>query len=185
MRLVAAGTTVLRLRRVRPFVPVLEAIPAELVGRADLVGKAECVDPAFLFGSPAAIPGELEPSRLAPTFNDSSPDEVRAPGSRVHVHPFDSELGVRVKQLIDEPDHLDTRDVTRQRDRARFRAGSEGHDVSFEGVRRAGAGQQFEVEWHGRNIQTDGSRAGSRRHPMRTKLTAGSAHAAGSGARQW
>jgi len=185
VRLAAAGTTVLRLHRLPPFVPALEAIPAELVGRADLVGKAECVYPALLFGSPAAIPGELEPSRIASTFNDNGPDEVRASRSRVHVHLFDRELGVRVKQLIDEPDHLDPRDVARQRDRARFRAGSEGDDVSFEGVRRAGAGQQFEVEWHGRNIQTDGSRSGSPRHPMRTKLTAGSAHGAGSGARQW
>ena len=185
MRLVAASTPVLRLRRLGPFVPVLEAVPAELVGRADLVGKAECVYPPLLFGSPAAIPGELEPPRLASTFNDNGPDEVRASGSRVDVHLFDRELGVRVKQLIDEPDHLDARDVTHHRDRARFRAGSEGDDVSFEGVRRAGAGQQFEVEWHGLNIQTDGSRSGSPRHPMRTKLTAGSAHRAGSGAQQW
>lgn len=185
MRLEAAGATVSRLLRVRPFVPSLEAIPAELVGRPDLVGEAECVHPTLLFGSPTAIPRELEPSRFACAFDDSRADEVGAAGPRIHLHSLDRELGVRVEQLIDEPDHLDARDVARHRDRGRVGSGSECDDVSFEGLGRAGAGQQFEVDWHGRNIQIDGRGSGSPRRTMRTKLTAGSAHGVRSGARQW
>ena len=168
-----------------PLVPVLEALPAELVGRADLIREPKRVNPALLFGSPATIPGELEQTRLSATVDDHRADEIRATGPAVYVQAFDRELGVGVQELIDEPDHLDPRDVARHGDGGRLGARGVRDDVSLEGLGRAGVGQQVEVDWHGRNIQTDDRRSDSPAHPMKTKLAAGSALGAETGARQW
>ena len=46
------------------LVPALEAVPAELIGGADLIGKPVGIDPTLLLSPPSAVPGELEHARL-------------------------------------------------------------------------------------------------------------------------
>ena len=171
--------------RSSPFLPVLEAVPAELISRTDLVWKPESVNPALLFGSPTTVPGELERSRFAASLDDYGAHEIRAAGPRVHMEALDGELRMRMEELIDEPDHLDARDVARHGDRGGLGARGKGDDVRLEGVGCAGPSQQVEVDWHGRNIQMNRRWSGSSTHIPKTKLTTESALGVEKRRRQW
>ena len=172
-------------RRRRALLPSLEAVPAELVGGANLVGVPIRIEPSLLLGPPSAVPREIEAAPLASTLDDDRSHEVRAPRTRVDVQPFDGELGVGMEQLIDQPDYLDPRNVAGNRNRGDLSARREGDDVGFELGGRARARQQSSVDGHGRNIQMVTARAGSAGLTTRTKLTAGSAQARPGPRSQW
>ena len=165
--------------------PALEAIPAELVGGANLVGEPEGIDPTFLFRPPAAIPGELDPTRLSTALDYCGPDEIGAARAGIHLNSIDYPLRMGVKQVGDEADDLDPRDGAHERNGRHIRARREGNDVAFEAIGRAGARQDFGVDWHGRNISGDRHRLGTSPPGKRTKLTGKSALARQGGLQQW
>ena len=185
MRLNAAAKRGLTPAGAGVLVPALEAVPAELVRSADLVRKPVRVEPSLLLGPPTTVPRELEEARVAGALYDHRTHEIRAPRPCVDVQPLDGELRVRMEQLVDEPYHLDPRDVAGQGDSGDLSAGSERDDVGFEPGRRARARQQLGVDGHGRNIQMSRPRAGSAGLDTRTKLTAESARPRQSCRSQW
>ena len=166
-------------------VPSVEAIPPELVCRANLVGEAEGIHPAFLFRPPPAIPCELDDAGLPASLDDCGADEIGAPRPRIHLQPIDHPFRVGVQQLTDEADHLDTRDVPHEGDGRHVGARREGDDVVLEAVGRAGARQDFGVDRHGRNISGRWQRLGAANPATMTKLTAESARHAQGGFWQW
>ena len=172
-----ARATRTRLLRLQPidWLPAVEAVPAELVRRTDLIGEPIGVDPSFLLGPPATIPGELEHSRLATTLDDYRPDEVGAAGARVNVEPFDGPLRVRVKDLVDEPNHLDARDRVRVGDGWRLMARRQRDDVSLEAFAGGRAREELGIDRHGRNISRGRADAEATVRSLKTKLTTGSA----------
>ena len=165
--------------------PPLEAIPAELVGGANLVGEPERIDPTFLFRPPAAIPRELNHTRMATALDYCGPDEIGATRAGIHLNSIDYPFRMGVKQVGDEADDLDPRDGAHERNGRHFHARREGNDVALEAFGRAGARQDFGVDGHGRNISGDRHRPGTSPPAKRTKLTGRSALAGRSGLRQW
>ena len=172
MRL-AVGLSCLVLR------PPLKAVPTELICCTDLIGKAVRIHPPLLFGPPAAIPGELERTRLTGGFHQDRPDEIGAAGARVYVKALDRPFRVRVQQVVDEADHLDARHVPREGDRGSLLARDEGNDVGLEALAGTGAREDLGVDWHGRNISKRLGFSGAGSFGRKTKLTAGSAHVCG------
>ena len=155
--------------------PAVETVPPEFVGGANLIGEAERVDPALLFGAPATVPGELDGPRLSAALDCHGANEVGAPGSSIDAKAFDDPFGVGVQKLVDEADHLDARDVPHEGDRGRIGARGECDDVGLEACCGAGARQDLSVDWHGRNISAGSAGLGHRRFSGKTKLTASSA----------
>ena len=165
--------------------PPVEAIPAELVGGANLVWKAECIDPALLFRPPPAIPREPNHPRLSAALDNRCPDEIGTAGTRVHLKPIDHPLRMGVEQLVDEADDLDSRDGAHECDGWHISARGEGNDVVLEAIGRAGARQDFGVDWHGRNISGSLHRLDTSYRAKKTKLTGESIRERGGGVRQW
>ena len=154
--------------------PVVKAIPAELVRRANLIGEAERVDPTFLLCPPSAIPSELDQARLAAALDRYAPDEIGAARPCVDAESIDRPFRMSVQQLIDEADDLDPRNAADQRDGRRFRTGRERQDVSLEALRSARARKELGVYRHGRNISGKTSVLGALFPRMQTNLTGGS-----------
>jgi len=166
-------------------VPAVEAIPAEFVGGANLVGEAEGIDPALLFRPPPAIPRELNHARLSAAFDNRGPDEIGAARTGVHPQPIDHPFRVGMEQLVDEADDFDPRDGAHERDGGHIGTRRERNDVALETIGRAGARQDSGVDWHGRNISGHRHRLGTS-HPLKkTKLTGESAPERQGGVRQW
>ena len=165
--------------------PAVEAIPAEFVGGANLVREAEGIDPALLFRPPPAIPRELNHAALSTTLDHSSPDEVGAARTGVHLHSIDHPFRMGMEQLSDEADDLDPRDGAHERDGRHISARREVNDVALEAIGRARARQDFGVDWHGRNISGDRRWLGASAPSKQTKLTAKSAPERRGGLRQW
>ena len=166
-------------------VPPVEAIPAEFVGGANLVGEAEGIDPALLFRPPPAIPRELNHARLSAAFDNRGPDEIGAARTGVHPQPIDHPFRMGMEQLVDEADDFDPRDGAHERDGGHIGTRRERNDVALETIGRAGARQDSGVDWHGRNISGDRHRLGTS-HPLKkTKLTGESAPERQGGVRQW
>ena len=159
----------------RAQLPVMEAVPPEFVGGADLVGEPERVDPTLLFGAPAAVPCELDDPRLATTFDSDRANEIRAARPCVDLQMLDEPFRMGMEQLIDEPDHFDPRHATDERDRRSLGAGCERGDVSFESLGRARAREDFGVNRHGRNISGWHRALRAAGPVIKTKLTGGSA----------
>jgi len=170
-------------RRLR--LPAVEAIPAELVGGPNLVRKAERVGPTLLFSPPPAIPRELNHAALSTTLDHSSPDEVGAARTGVHLHSIDHPFRMGMEQVRDQTDDLDPRDGTHERDGRHIGAGREGNDIALEAIGRAGARENFRVDWHGRNISEDRHWLGTSSRSNKTKLTGKSAPERRGGLRQW
>lgn len=137
----------------RAFLPVQEAVPAELVRGPDLVGEPERIDPALLFRPPAAVPGELEDAGLAAAFHDRRAHEVGAAGACVDPNALDREFRMRVQKLVDEPDHLDARHLAREDDRRRLGSGGERNDVGLEFTGGGRLRQYLGIYRHERNIK--------------------------------
>ena len=156
--------------------PVVEAVPAELVGGADLIGESERIDPALLLRSPTAVPREFDHSRLPTTVHCEGANEVGATRACIHAQPLDDPLGMGVQELVDEADYLDARHIPHERDRRRFGAGCKSDHVSLEALRRARARQDLGIEGHGRNISGRRRLLGPPALWIRTKLAIGSAH---------
>ena len=169
----------------RVQLPAVEAIPAELVGGPNLVRKAERVGPTLLFSPPPAIPRELNHAALSTTLDHSSPDEVGAARTGVHLHSIDHPFRMGMEQVRDQTDDLDPRDGTHERDGRHIVAGREGNDIALEAIGRAGARENFRVDWHGRNISEDRHRLGTSSRSNKTKLTGKSAPERRGGLRQW
>jgi hypothetical protein len=165
--------------------PPVEAVPAEFVGGANLVGEAEGIDPAFLFRSPSAIPCEPNHPRLSAAFDDRGPDEIGATRTGVDLKPIDHPLGMGMEQLVDEADDLDPRDRAHERDGRHIGARRERDHVGLESIGRAGTGQDFLVDWHGRNISGHRHRLGTAYRSKKTKLTGESAPERPGVVRQW
>ena len=136
----------------RTQLPSFEAVPPELVGRADLIRETEGVDPALLLRSPTAVPGKLDDTDVATALNCHGSDEIRASRARVDLKAIDHPFRVRVEQLIDESDHLDARNSPHQRDRRGLSATREGEDICLESISRAGTAENGGVDWHAGNI---------------------------------
>ena len=166
-------------------VPPVEAIPAELVGGANLVGEAEGIDPPLLFRPPPAIPRELNHSRLSAAFDNRGPDEIGAARTGVHPQPIDHPFRMGMEQLVDEADDFDPRDGADERDGGHIGTRRERNDVALETIGRAGARQDFGVDWHGRNISGARHRLGTSYPSNETKLTGESAPERQGGIRQW
>ena len=169
----------------RVQLPAVEAIPAELVGGANLVGKAERVEPAFLFRPPPAVPREVDHAGLSTALDHRRPDEVGAARTGVHLHSIDHPFRMGMEQVRDQTDDLDPRDGTHERDGRHIGAGREGNDIALEAIGRAGAREDFRVDWHGRNISGDRCWLGASAPSTQTKLTARSAPERRGGLRQW
>ena len=165
--------------------PVVEAVPAELVGGANLVGEAECIHPPFLFRPPPAIPRKLNHTGLSTALDHRGPAEIGAARTGVHLNSVDHPLRMGMEQLVDEPDDLDPRHGAHERDGRHIRARGEGNDVVLEAIGCAGARQDFGVDWHGRNISKDRCRPNTSFPAKKTKLTGESALARRGGFRQW
>jgi hypothetical protein len=165
--------------------PPVEAIPPELIGGADLIGKSERVDPTLLLGPPAAVPGELDGAGLPATLDRHRPHEVRAPGAGVDAESLDRPFRVRVQQLADQADHLDARDIAHEGDRGRFCTRGECDDVGLEAIGGAGARQDLGVDWHGRNISARRAKLDRTTPSSKTKLTVQLAQPAAEAVRQW
>ena len=170
MRLTLGGLA----KDVAPGLPMMEAIPAELVSRADLIGEAKRVDPAFLLGAPSAVPRKFDGAGLATALNRDRSDEIRTARPRIDLESVYGPLRMRVQQLIDEPDDLDPRDVPDQRDRGRVVTRPERYDVSLEAFRSARARKDLGVYRHGRNISRVTSVLFCRAALIQTNLTGGS-----------
>ena len=80
---------------------------------------------------------------------------------------------------------FDPRDGAHERDGRRIGASGEGNDVVLEAIGRAGARQDFDVDWHARNISGDRDRLRTSSPATRTKLTGKSALEPRDGLRQW
>lgn len=163
----------------------METVPAELVGGSDLIGEAERIDPALLFRAPTAVPGELDHAGLSAALDRDGSDEVRASRSGIDAQAIDSPLGMRVQQLVDEPDDLDARYVPYERDGRRLGAGGEGGNVSLEAFRGAGARQDLGINRHGRNISGTTPVSGAPTTAKQTNLTAQSTRGGSSEEVQW
>ena len=161
----------LRLARL----PVLEAVPAELVGGADLIGEAKGIHPSLLLRSPTTVPRELDNSGMTTALDGYAADEIRAARPGVDAYALDHPLGVSVQQLIDEPDDLDARNSAHQRDRWRIETGCERMYVGLEAIRGAGPLQDFDVDWHWWNISVGQRVPRASASSSKTKLTAESA----------
>jgi hypothetical protein len=157
--------------------PPMEAVPAKLVRGADLIWVAVGINPALLLRSPTAVPRKLDHARLSAAFDRHRSDKVRATGPRVDVQSIDDPLRVGVQQLVDEPDHLDSRHRAREGDRWRLGATRKGEQICLESVSRARTAEDLSVDRHGRNISGDRLIRASLVSSRRTKLTAGSARA--------
>jgi len=166
-------------------VPAMEAIPSELVGGANLVGEAECIDPALLFRPPTAVPCKVNHARLSTTLDNCCSHEIGAAGTGIHLNSIDHPFRMRVKQLGDEADDFDPRDGAHERDGRHIRARREGNDVALEAIGRAGARQDLSVDRHGRNISGDRDLLGTSSAVNTTKLTDRSAPERRRGFRQW
>lgn len=165
--------------------PAVEAIPAELVGGPNLVREAERVGPAFLFSPPPAIPRELNHAGLSATLDHRRPDEVGAARTGVHLHSIDHPFRMGIKQLGDQADDFDSRDRAHEGDRRHIGPRRERNDIALEAICRAGAREDFGVDWHGRNISGDRHRLGTSFPSKQTKLTGKSAPERRGGLRQW
>ena len=165
--------------------PVVEAIPAELVGGANLVGEAERIDPSLLFRPPPTVPRELYYPRLSSALDNRRPHEIGAARTGVHLNPIDHPFRMSMEQLGDESDDFDARDGAHECDGRHIGASREGNDVALEAIGRAGARQDFGVDWHGRNISGERYRLGTSSPPAKTKLTGKSALTRRGGLRQW
>ena len=166
-------------------VPPVEAIPAEFVGGAYLVGETEGIDPALLFRPPSAIPRELNHARLAAAFDNRGPDEIGATRTGVNLKPIDHPFRMGMEQLVDEADDFDPRDGAYERDGRHIGARRERDCVGLESIGRAGTGQDSGVDWHGRNISGHRHRLGTSYPSKKTKLTGESAPERQGGVRQW
>ena len=166
-------------------VPPVEAIPAEFVRGANLVGEAEGVDPALLFRPPPAIPRELNHPRLSGAFDNRGPDEIGATRTGIHLKPIDHPFRMGMEQLVDEADDFDSRHGAYERDGRHIRARRERDDIVLESIGRAGTGQDLCVDWHGRNISGDRHRLGTSYPSKKTKLTGESTPERQGGIRQW
>ena len=155
--------------------PAVEAVPPELIRRADLIGESEGVDPAFLLGTPPAVTCELEYARFSSALDSSGPDEVGASRACVDVQALDRPFRVRVKNLVDEAEHLDARDDAGVGDRFGLEARCEREDVGLETIAGGRPREESGVNRHGRNISKRLSRAGATGFSLQTKLTGGSA----------
>lgn len=165
--------------------PMVEAVPAELIGGANLIGEAKGIDPALLFGAPAAVPGKLDDARLSAALDRDCSNEVRAARPRVNAQAIDGPFGMRVQQLVDEPDDLDPRDVADERDGRRLGARGKGSDVSLEAFRRARAREDLGINRHGRNISGTTSVSKPTATAIQTNLTVQSTRDGSSEKRQW
>jgi hypothetical protein len=165
--------------------PPVEAIPAEFVGSANLVGETEGIDPALLFRPPPAIPRELNHPRLSTALDHRRPDEIGATRTGIHLNPIDHPFRMGMKQLVDEADDFDPGDGAYERDGCHIGARRERDHIGLESIGRAGAGQDFGVDWHGRNISGHRYRLGTSSPSKRTKLTGESALERQGGIRQW
>jgi hypothetical protein len=155
--------------------PLVKAVPAELVRGTDLIGESERVDPPLLFRSPPAVPGELDHAGLSAALDRDGAHEVRAPGSSVNSQVLDRPFRMGVQQLVDEPDHLDARNVSHEGDGLRVGSRGERDHIALELLGRAGAAEDLGVYGHGRNISTGRGLLGSTSPFNRTKLTGRSA----------
>ena len=174
-----------RLRGALVQLPPVEAIPPELIGGADLIGKSERVEPTLLLGPPAAVPRELDGAGLPATLDRYRTDEVRASGPGIDTQSLDHPFRVRVQELVDETDHLDARGIAHERDRGRFCTRGECDDVGLEAIGGAGARQDLGVDWHGRNISARGAELDRTTASWKTKLTVQLAQPAAEAVRQW
>ena len=166
-------------------VPAVEAIPAEFVGGANLVGEAEGIDPALLFRPPPTIPRELNHARLSAAFDHGGPDEIGATRTGVHLKSIDHPFWMGMEQLVNEADDLDPRDRAYERDGCHIGARRERDRVGLESIGRARPGQDFGVDWHGRNISGRWHRLGTSSPSKKTKLTGESTLERQGGIRQW
>ena len=129
------------------LLPDLEAAPVELARGSHLVRKTEIVEPAFLFGAPAAAPVELESLEAAWRGQLDSSDKVRAtrlPGDR---HLLDVELGMVVKHVIEQARDLDPRGIAADFDAVGGAGLEVPDDVALEGVGRPGLRKETGELW--------------------------------------
>ena len=157
--------------------PAVEAVPAELVRGPDLVREAERVHPSFLLGTPAAVPRELEHSRFPGAFDDDRADEIGAARPCVDVQSLDGPLGVGVKDLVHEADHLDPGNGARVGDRGGVDTRRQGDDVGLEAVGGGRSREELSVYRHGRNIPRRDALSNTNVLSLQTKLTGESAQA--------
>ena len=141
--------------------------------------------------SPPVPPATGNPTRTRITRDSSAaldnrcPDEIGTAGTGVHLKPIDHPLRMGVEQLVDEADDLDSRDGAHERDGWHISARGEGNDVVLEAIGRAGARQDFGVDWHGRNISGRWRGLGTSCPSKKTKLTGESTRARRGSVRQW
>lgn len=87
--------------------PALEAPPVVLASGAHLVGKPEAVRPAFLFGTPAAIPDELERLCFGLRLDLHHANEVGAARTTAKCDALDGQMGFGLEHMRQQAPYLD------------------------------------------------------------------------------